>query len=59
MIKESFDDFNELDKFGKINELNNEDFNKIIIEDDYANDIKFLYPESISNGFNFTVNKKN
>jgi hypothetical protein len=75
LIKKTFDDFNELDKdkdkdknadkdkdkLGNINDndLNDDDFDRILIEEELTNKIKFLYPESISNGFNFTVNKIN
>lgn len=47
-----------MDKVSKFAEKKDEEFNKIIIEDDNNLDMKISYPESINNGFNFTVNKK-
>lgn len=63
MIKEAFNDFNELDKNRNARSNNiyrekDDEFNKIITEEIEENiyDLKIPYPESINNGFNFTVN---
>lgn len=64
MIKESFNDFNEIENnyLKNLEKLeNDEEFNKLINEDFKENnntnnfDMKISYPESINNGFNFTV----
>jgi hypothetical protein len=55
LIKSSFINFNESDKEAKFVGNKDEDFNKIIIEDENNFDFKLPYPESINNGFNFTV----
>jgi len=56
MIKESFNDLNDMDKLANLGDNNDQEFNKILTEDENAIDIKIPYPESINNGFNFTVN---